>query len=224
MQFQSCATISQQEYNSSGYNNKKNRKELPPELVNTKGREACSSLFAYRDDATLVSYCPKKGKIVVLLSCTHSQPEVDNTRPEKKPIMILDYNSSKGGVITADQMLRMYSVKRMTRRWPMAILYNNVDISALNAFIIWMAINPEWEINATHRRRIFPLQLGKELVGQAEPTEVEPRAQGTTDEPAKKRQRCSFCPRDKDKKSGVMCSHCKRTVCKEHCKTVCIHY
>ena len=202
---------------------RKNRKELPPELVNTKGREACSSLFGHRDDGTIVSYCPKKGKVVVLLSSMHSQAEVDNTRPEKKPLMILEYNSTKGGVDTADQMLRMYTVKRMTRRWPMAIYYNMVDISALNAFIVWMAINPEWEIKATHRRRIFLLQLGKELVGHAELTEAEPRDQETTDEPAKKRQRCSFCPREKDEKSSVYCNKCRRIVCKEHSKIVCLH-
>ena len=53
---------------------RKNRKELPTQLVTATGREALSSIFAFRDDATLVSYCPKKGKIVVLLSsCTARQ-------------------------------------------------------------------------------------------------------------------------------------------------------
>ena len=41
---------------------RKNRKELPPELVNTKGREACSSLFGHRDDGTNSILLPQEGK------------------------------------------------------------------------------------------------------------------------------------------------------------------
>jgi len=53
----------------------------------------------------------------------HSQGKVDLTRPDK-PIVMLEYNASKGGMDIADQMLRMYSTKRMTRHWPMTIFYN----------------------------------------------------------------------------------------------------
>ena len=59
---------------------RKNRKELPPEFINAKGRETLSSIFAFRDDGTLVSYCPKKGKVVVLLSSLHDQAEIDNNQ------------------------------------------------------------------------------------------------------------------------------------------------
>jgi len=50
--------------------------------------------------------------------------------------MVLDYNASKAGVDTMDQMVRTYTSKRMTRRWPMVFFYNVLDVSALNAFII----------------------------------------------------------------------------------------
>lgn len=126
---------------------RKNRKELPAELIKVKDRAPLSSMFAFRDDATLVSYCPKKGKVVPLLSTMHFQREVDNLHPEKKPLMILDYNATKGGVDTADQMLRLYTTKRMTRRWPMVVFYNMIDISALNSFIIWIMLNPEWQVH-----------------------------------------------------------------------------
>ena len=90
---------------------RKNRKELPSEFVNAKNREMLSTMFAFRDDATLVSYCAKKGKVVTLLSSLHCQAEVDNTHLGKKPQMILDYNATKGGVDRADQMLRAYTTK-----------------------------------------------------------------------------------------------------------------
>ena len=57
---------------------RKNRIELPPELVFAKNREIFSSMFAFGNETTLVSYCPKKGKVVVLLSSTHDQPEVND--------------------------------------------------------------------------------------------------------------------------------------------------
>jgi len=82
--------------------------------------------------------------------------------------MILDYNATKGGVDTADQMLQTYTCKRMTRRWPTAIFYNIIDISALNAFIIWISLNTDYEPQSKHRRRVFLQQLGKELIGVAD--------------------------------------------------------
>ena len=88
---------------------KKNRRKLLFEFVNVKGREVFSSKFALHEDATLVSYCPKKGKVVTLLSSMHSQREVDATEPQNKPAMILEYNATKGGDDTSDQILRMYS-------------------------------------------------------------------------------------------------------------------
>jgi len=204
---------------------RKNRKELPIELVNSSGREVLSSLFAFRDDATLVSYCPKKGKVVVLLSSMHAQGEVDLTRPDKKPNIILEYNASKGGVDTADQMLRMYSTKRMTRRWPMTIFYNMLDISTLNAFVIWMSLNPEWESKAKHRRRIFLMELGKLLVQAAttpSPPSVLEGGHGPSKlVPPQKRARCHCCARQKDRKSGMACVTCRRNVCKEHASIIC---
>lgn len=204
---------------------RKNRTELPPEFVTVKGREVLSSLFAFRDDATLVSYCPKKGKVVTLLSSMHTQPEVNETRPDKKPLMITDYNATKGGVDTADQMLRIYSTKRMTRRWPMAVFYNMLDISAMNAFLVWISLYPDWMNGTRHRRRMFLLQLGKHLIqaGTLTAPTMNPIIQdvSNTTEPPKKRSRCYNCPRDKDVKTSTVCVSCSRYVCKEHSKTVC---
>ena len=98
----------------------------------------------------------------------HSKPEIAVEQPSKKPCMILEYNTSKCGVDRADQMLRMYSTKRMTRRWPMAIFYNMIDISALNAFIVYISLNPDWLSDKKHKLRSFLSQLGKELISNNE--------------------------------------------------------
>ncbi len=72
----------------------------------------------------------------------HDQPEVDST-DNRKTQVILDYNKTKAGVDTMDQVTHCYSTKRMIRRWPMVIFFNMLDISALNAFIIYMSLNPD---------------------------------------------------------------------------------
>jgi len=63
-----------------------------------------------------------------------------------------------------DQMTRTYSCKRKTRRWPLVVFYM-LDISAINAYVIWKALNPKWNSNKSHKRRLSLLQLGKELAG-----------------------------------------------------------
>ncbi|CAK6979463.1 piggyBac transposable element-derived protein 4-like, partial [Scomber scombrus] len=53
--------------------------------------------FAFTDTHTLVSYCPKKRKNVLLMTTLHRDAVV-STREGKKPNAILDYNRNKGGV------------------------------------------------------------------------------------------------------------------------------
>jgi len=99
---------------------RKNKKKIPTKLTERKGRPENIFIFAFQDSATLVSYCPKKGRVVVLLSTEHDTAEVDNSE-KAKPIMVLDYNASKAGVDTMDQMVRAYTNKKMTRRWPIVL-------------------------------------------------------------------------------------------------------
>jgi len=61
---------------------RENKGELPTKLTETRGRQENTSDFAFQDMATLVSYCPKKGRVVVLLNTEHDTAEVDNS---KKP-------------------------------------------------------------------------------------------------------------------------------------------
>ena len=64
---------------------RKNKPELPLELVTGKGRTALSTVFAYHNDATIASYSPKKGKVVTLMSSLHSHGEVDDNNLKKEP-------------------------------------------------------------------------------------------------------------------------------------------
>ena len=120
---------------------RKNRKEFPKQFADSKGRAPFSTMFGFTEKCMIASYCPRKGKVVTLLSTMHQDAEVVHSN-NFKPRLITDYNQSKAGVDTMDQMVRCYSCKRKTRRWLMAISYNIVDVSALNAFIIFFTLNP----------------------------------------------------------------------------------
>lgn len=141
-----------------------NRKRtfIPSEFLVPKGRsrEIFSSVFGFRDDVTLCSYFPKKNKAVVLLSTSHYTTEVVGTA--KKPLIIIDYNRTKGGVDNMDKMLGEYSCKRRTLRWPLAFFYNMLDVSALAAYVIFQENNTVK--SATDARRKFIQELCLQLV------------------------------------------------------------
>ncbi|ELP89850.1 hypothetical protein EIN_271250 [Entamoeba invadens IP1] len=61
-------------------------------------------------------------------SCTQAQP-------------IINYNHKMGGVDTADQMVRYYSCRRKTYRWNIRVLYDMIDIAALNGYKTYSAFN-----------------------------------------------------------------------------------
>ena len=65
------------------------------------------------------------------LQLTRHQQRVD-----KKPEMVLDYNSGKGGTDLMDSRIEDFSCKRKTRRYPLIFLFNMLDVSLLNSFLI----------------------------------------------------------------------------------------
>ncbi|XP_046406812.1 piggyBac transposable element-derived protein 3-like [Ischnura elegans] len=74
---------------------RKNKRELPPDIVNVREREEKSSLFCFRKNIALVSYVPKKSKNVILLSTMHSRISIDeSTGNKRKPEILTFYNST----------------------------------------------------------------------------------------------------------------------------------
>ena len=179
---------------------RKNKPELPPEMVSTKERKPFTTIFGLQQDCMIMSYCPKRNKIINLLSTLHSEPEVDTSNEQRKPKIIPTYNETKAGVDTTDQMTRTYSCKRKTRRWPLLVFRNMLDISAINAYIIWKALNPNWISNKSHKRRLYLLQLGKELAEVSEEAiqKTVEQTRETASESPRKKARCTICPSTKD--------------------------
>ena len=113
---------------------RKSNPELPTELTVAKGRNVKSTVFNFQLDTMIASYCPKTNRVVNMLSSMHSQPEIESTS-DQKPRINLFHNKTNGGVGTLDRMLRSCFIKRMTRRWPLVLFFNMIDVSTINAFM-----------------------------------------------------------------------------------------
>ena len=77
---------------------------------------------------------------------------------KKIPETVAFYNSTKFGVDVIDQMARKYTVKAGSRRWPVQVFYNILDLAGINAWILYKETTGK-----SMRRRDFLLQLPTEL-------------------------------------------------------------
>jgi hypothetical protein len=203
---------------------KKNKREIPPEFLMNPSRPVGSSMFGFQPDFTLVSYVTKKKKAVLLLSSMH---DTDETDPEtQKPVVILDYNRTKGGVDTVDQLCSTYSTARKTRRWPMVVFFRELDIAGINSFKIFLANNP----TKICTRRKYLTDLAMQLMDEhlrvraklwCLPKDIscflsKYRESPSVTKPVSQKKICYLCGTHKNTKTGVTCHICCRNVCKNH--------
>lgn len=214
---------------------RKNKRELPPEFVNTKPRPVNSSMFGFQENITIVSYVPKKYKNVILASSMHHSSEIDESTAEKcKPEIITFYNATKGGVDTVDELCATYNVARNTRRWPMVIFYSLMNLAGINSQIIHASNNQNIQII----RRKFLKQLAVGLVDQqlkrrSFMTNIAPAIRqrrqevaGTSEEvrrveqqAAIGRKRCHMCKNNNT--TRYFCKICKKFLCLKHAEFRC---
>lgn len=78
---------------------RQNKAHIPPEFLNVKNRPECSSMFAFKDGKTLLSFCPNKKKVLLLLSTMHQTDEIDpESEVSQKPYILTFYGFTKRGV------------------------------------------------------------------------------------------------------------------------------
>ena len=120
---------------------RKSNRDISDQFLASRSKDVGSSLFAFTATTTLVSCIPKRNRAVILLSTMHSDNKVDDKT--KKPEIIMEYNRTKGGVGTVDQLWHRYTVKRPTRRWPMCVFYGMLDVAAVNSLFVFFHNNPD---------------------------------------------------------------------------------
>ncbi|XP_030613320.1 protein associated with UVRAG as autophagy enhancer-like [Archocentrus centrarchus] len=141
----------------------------------------------------------------------HSVVETEDTT-KRKPNTVTQYNKTKCDVDVMDQMVREYSVGAGTRRWPVAVFYNMIDMAALNAHVLYQAC-----IGVQERRVDFLVELAKEL-GNSHVSEKKAhkekllRQQPSTPSPGK-RAKCQVNHRCTNNCATVRCVDCYKYTC-----------
>ena len=125
-----------------------------PNRIRTVG----SAEHGFTKHSTLVSFVPKKNRAVLLISSMHHTKETDTETG--KPEIIAFYNTTKGGVDSLDQKYVTYSTSRRTCRWSMAIFFGILNITSVNAHILYSAFRD----NAAIKRFDFMKGLAIQLI------------------------------------------------------------
>uniref|UniRef100_A0A8C6S5F3 PiggyBac transposable element-derived protein domain-containing protein n=1 Tax=Neogobius melanostomus TaxID=47308 RepID=A0A8C6S5F3_9GOBI len=182
-----------------------------PQSTRQKDRKEFNTQVFSTTGATLTVYAPKRKKTVYILSSMHSVVETEHT-VKRKPNTVTQYNTTKCGVDVMDQMVREYSVRTGTRRWPVAVFYNMIDMAALNAYLLYQACTGVQE-----RRVDFLVELAREL---ADSHLIEKKAfkeQLLQEQPPSpgpgKRAKCQVNHRCKNNCATVRCVDCYKYTC-----------
>ena len=205
------------------------RKEIPAVMKTTRGQEVNTTrfLFDHENKFILLSYVPKRNRNVLLLTSSHSQGLISEDS-EKKPMIIKDYNCSKGGVDTMDGNIEEYSCLRKTERWPMVINYNLINVAVNSAFIVFK-----------HRNNMTKTEFLNQLTIKLCENHVQKRSIKFIAEiflfarrlqfalpqnilPARPQSRVGRCCCGKQSRS--FCSTCNTPVCPRHRKQIKMNY
>jgi hypothetical protein len=185
-----------------------NKREMP-NVLNIMNKEPRYTSRFYKDatgNVSLTVYKPKPNKVVAMLSSFFVHPTVADPQSEKKkPDVIEYYNSSKCGVDCFDAMSRMLTTRCASRRWPLYVLFNILDIAGINSWVLYKETMVE-----TLSRRDFMMRLVEELIGIKDKL---PTLKITSNIPSK-RHRCQIT--QCQNKTLHRCNICEKFLCGVH--------
>lgn len=216
---------------------KKNKAELPPQFLPHKTREVNSSLYGFHENITLLSHVPKKSRAVLVISSMHHT--ASKQLPGEKPEIIEYYNMTKSGVDTLDKKTAGYSSSRRTNRWPVAVFFQLLDISAVNAFIMHQSYKNAKQLERLDflkelAKSLTTPQMERRLQNKKMPRELKStlerilkKSNTTTEmEPAEEvletRRLCHICPTKLKRKTQYLCCVCKKPICLKCSRKICL--
>lgn len=214
---------------------RKNKRQIP--ISFTKSASLGTARYGYDGQNILLSYCPKKNKVVLVLSSRHKTGK--QSEDTGKPEIIDFYNKNKCGTDVFDQMCGNYTCSRISSRWPMRFFLGMLDQAGVNASILYNFL-PE---NEMRNRRQFLKDLALSLIKPhlqervtrpglhrsladnireiISATEINAGSTLRSDK-MHKRKRCYYCKTEKDRKTQYCCVKCKKAVCEEHRVVCCV--
>ncbi|KAL6418248.1 hypothetical protein ACFW04_012249 [Cataglyphis niger] len=192
---------------------KANKRELPKAAKQTKDDMPRFSTLLYKsENSVLTIYKSKPNKRVAVLSSRHKFVKIDRSNKKMLPDSIQFYNKTKFGVDMTDQMARKYTVKSSSRRWPLQIFFNILDLAAINAWILYKEAT-----GIQIQRKEFLFQLAEQLstdyrdARQKKSSENEdPQTSNTTYSNKRKICQVRLCHNNK---TNNICEKCHKYVC-----------
>ncbi|XP_032364546.1 uncharacterized protein LOC116678920 [Etheostoma spectabile] len=186
------------------------KRECPPSVK--EPAELFSTKVLKCANATLTIYQGKPRQNVCILSSVHTSVGITDG-PKAKPESVTYYNNTKHAVDVLDQMAKAYSVKDGTRRWPVAVFYNILNLAGINAHVLYK----ECTSSRIPRRR-FLLQLAEELRAEfMEGKRAAAHGAGPQQQPpphlAQQRRQCQVRRSCNPNKTQDTCTTCRKPVC-----------
>lgn len=198
---------------------RRNSRCIPKKAKESRGRQRRDCRYFFTENLTLLSMKDRKPQPILLLSSQHFRPGDRNGKPE-----IVDfYNQNKSGVDNMDHMISLTSSARKSSRWTYGFVFNLIDVTLLNAFImfektsghqmkrsqflddlVFALCSPQMK-NRLSFRSTRAVRIGLELYDIRSTS---------SHEPERKRGRCKFC--SDDNKHSNKCSICNGFTCKSH--------
>ncbi|KMQ96734.1 piggybac transposable element-derived protein 4-like protein, partial [Lasius niger] len=115
----------------------RDHREVPLCFLPGKSRPVGSTRLGFRNDATLASHVPQKGKAVIVLSTAHHDAKFNPWT--KKPMIIEHYDAAKDAMDVVERTCAIYSVSKKTKRWPLTVFFVLLDVAGVNAQILYNA-------------------------------------------------------------------------------------
>lgn len=155
----------------------------------------------------------------------HDTDIVDNDT--KKPIQIMVYNFTKGGVDTVDLICSRISTSRRTQRWQMTIFFRLLDLVGINSLRIFQFNNYHIK-NNTRRKYLYELSLELMNRNLKERSKINnlpndlmvflKEKKSSNDEVARPIRRgiCYICGSRKNNRTRLEYKECGKNVCKVH--------
>ncbi|KAF0708051.1 piggyBac transposable element-derived protein 2-like, partial [Aphis craccivora] len=123
---------------------------ISEKIMNNQARGNAFEYITVFDDIPLTSVVWKDNKIVTLLSSYCGiLPKNSIKRFDKKtkrildvncPAIIKDYNRHMGGVDLLDSLIGRYKIRMRTKKWYMRIWYHLIDVTVVNAWLLYRRV------------------------------------------------------------------------------------
>lgn len=189
-----------------------NKKELPKFAKQKKDNMPRFSTSLYKSEGMVLTiYKSKRTKKVLLLSTKHKSVKIEKSG-KCLPETVEYYNKTKFGVDISDQMARKYSVKSGSRRWPLQVFFNILDLAGINAWVLYKETTGE---NISRKDFLFQLanELAREYRNSRTSLPVPQMEEETTSKSSCNVRKWCQIGHCKNNKTSNICSSCKKYVC-----------